>query len=343
MRVSKDEVSMFRLVKKKDRRPVTLREHHSRRDRVLVKRRAGGFGDILMQRMMFEDMSKCFAGMQLDYCCPDSFIEFAMENPFCRTIRLKDAIDRNYGAVYDITTACRVHESKFGGDNSKHRSDIWAEHCGVVLERHEMHLPLNESLVKSANATLDEDNYECQPAVLLAPQSTLDDFGANKSLTDWQIKGLVSRLRGMGFWVYSVHSRHIDALTELGVKQFVNVTCDSWKYLTAAADYVISVDTGTFHLAGGIRAPLVGVFTFTDGKVYGKYYDFVLVQKHRDNGDWACGPCFVKDACPKSKAALKPCLTELSVDSIMEGFRKALVKWPSERSARKAEAARLPL
>ena len=70
------------------------------------------------------------------------------------------------------------------------------------------------------------------------------------------------------------------------------------------------------------------MFSFTDGKVYGKYYDFVLVQKHRDNGDWECGPCFNLTLCPKTQSFPKPCLTELTSEDIIQGLLKAQKKWP---------------
>jgi ADP-heptose:LPS heptosyltransferase len=90
------------------------------------------------------------------------------------------------------------------------------------------------------------------------------------------------------------------------------------------ADYVISVDTSAFHLAGGLKKPLMGIFTFADGKVYGKYFNFVLVQKHRDNGNWDCGPCYNFSICPKSPLKVKPCLTELKYDDFMIGIQKLL-------------------
>jgi ADP-heptose:LPS heptosyltransferase len=95
-----------------------------------------------------------------------------------------------------------------------------------------------------------------------------------------------------------------------------------------AADYVVSVDSAAFHCAGGLGKPLTGIFTYCDGKVYGKYYDFVLVQKHRDNGDWPCGPCFHWPSCPKSKEMLKPCLTELTPDILADGLERMFQKWP---------------
>jgi hypothetical protein len=110
----------------------------------------------------------------------------------------------------------------------------------------------------------------------------------------------------------------------MNVPQILNIHPSIWMALTKISDYVISVDTSTFHLAGGLGKKLVGIFTFTDGEIYGKYYDFILVQKHRSNGDWDCGPCFNNHACPKSSDIHKPCLTELSSDDIIDGFTKLL-------------------
>ena len=129
-------------------------------------------------------------------------------------------------------------------------------------------------------------------------------------------------MKDAGYFVYGIHNEPIDVFTELGIPQFINIELESWCGLVAVTDYVISVDTGTFHLAGALKRPLLGIFSFTDGKIYGKYYDFVLVQKHRDNGDWDCGPCFVCVVCPKSKELRKPCMTEITSIDIINGFKK---------------------
>lgn len=325
---------MFRLVKAKPKRPVTIREHHERRNRILVRRRAGGFGDVLMQRMIFEDMSRCFEGAEITWSLPDEYIHFGRNHPFCRTVRLAESDERSHGAVYDITTACRVHESRWGWQNDKNRSDIWAAHCGVTLVNHRMHLGDGD---QDALAHFRKELASMsggRPTVLLSPFAAggeavhADGFGVAKSLEHDKIKDLAKRLGSMGYWVFATHDSCIEALTECGVPQFAGVGLDTWEYLVRAADYVISVDTATFHLAGGLGKPLVGIFSFTDGKLYGKHYDFVLVQRHRDNGDWDCGPCFLLDNCPKSREPKKPCMTELTVDEIMDGFAKATMKWP---------------
>lgn len=318
---------MLKLIKKKPKKPISLRDHYERRNRVLIKRRGGGFGDILMQRMLFEDFHKAMPGIELSFTCPYHYLEMAKNHPFATALDLSHVNEDEFGAVYDISTACRVHETRYGADNRDHRSDIWANYCGVSLQNHDMHLTAQPERIEECRHVLESHNRDHKPVVLLATQSTTDDFGKCKSLLPEQISEIVWSLREK-YYVCTVHGERQAIYDQLGVDQFTSLHPQSWIGLVAAVDYVISVDTSTFHLAGGLKKPLVGVFTFTDGKVYGKYYDFVLVQKHRDNGDWDCGPCFNMGFCPKTEQYPKPCLTEIKASDILRGFYEATKRWP---------------
>lgn len=322
---------MFKLVKKQTK-PVTLLDHFNRRNKVLIRRRAGGFGDILMQRMMFEDFSK--TGLEFTHSCPYSYLELARNHPYVKAIELSEAKEENFGTVLDITSACRAYEMKYAPPK-KHRSDIWAEYCGITLENHNMFLtPLPIEVIR-IQATLAQINPEKKPIVLLATKSTNDEFGIGKSLTFEQIAQLVQNIRNMGMIPISIHDLSQDIYTHLGVQQY-SLAVQDWIAMVSQVDYIISIDTSTFHMAGGLKKPLVGVFTFTDGKVYGKYYDFILVQKHRDNGNWDCGPCFMHGLCPKEQQSCqKPCLTELSADEITQGLCSAIKKWPFRQNVQK--------
>jgi ADP-heptose:LPS heptosyltransferase len=149
----------------------------------------------------------------------------------------------------------------------------------------------------------------------------------NKNLNNMQITEVVKALRQRGCYVYSSHTGDIEILSKLEVP-ILQGGLKKWMGYVYAADYVISVDTSTFHMAGGIKKPLVGIFTFTDGKIYGKFYKFKLIQKHRDNGDWSCGPCYNWPACPKTDKNPKPCLTEITSKMIMDGIEEMFKEWP---------------
>ena len=317
---------MFKLFKKKTP-AISLKEHYLRRNKILIRRRFGGFGDILMQRMMFEDFKEQFPEIDFAWTVPYEFMGMALNHPFIETVEMNNLDFDKFGAIYDISTACRVYESKYAPPKI-HRSDIWAGHCGVQLNKHEMHITPNSETNEEIKGWFQQINPENKPSVLLACHSTVDDFGLCKTLTDNQIIEVVSKLKELNFQVYSVHNESLPIYESLGIAQFTNLTTNQWTSLVHLSDYIISIDTSTFHLAGGLKKPLVGVFSFTDGKIYGKYYDFVLVQKHRDNGDWDCGPCFNYSFCPKSNTCPKPCMTELTSDEIIQGLLKAQQKWP---------------
>jgi ADP-heptose:LPS heptosyltransferase len=168
-----------------------------------------------------------------------------------------------------------------------------------------------------------------KPIIILSTKSTNDAFGIAKSLLDSQVKNLVKEIKDLGLFPISLNHHNQYVYEQLEVEQRQMIHPQLWIAYIAAADYVISVDTATFHIAGGLKKPLVGIFSFTDGKIYGKYYDFILVQKHRDNGNWPCGPCFNHYECPRElHCPVKPCLTELSFDEIAQGLHSALNKWP---------------
>jgi ADP-heptose:LPS heptosyltransferase len=316
------------MIIKRKKKNISIKDFYERRNKILIKRKLGGFGDILMQRMMFEDFAK--TGLDIYYSCPHQFIEMAQDHKFLNNepIEISRLDEEKFGAIYDITTVCMFTESKEKEKNKKHRSDIWANYCGIELTNHEMHLSLDIESVNFCRGVLDKINPEKKPIILLCTKSSNNALGEAKGMTNQQIKDVVRYVKEIGLFPITTDEFKQKIYEELDVYEFMPITVKTWIALVSICDCVLSVDTATFHLAGGLKRPLIGVFSFTDGKVYGKYYDFVLVQKHRDNGDWACGPCYAFIQCSKDQInSKKPCITELSSLDIITGINKAIKKW----------------
>ena len=253
----------------------------------------------------------------------------AKNNPYIETIDFDKINESEYGIIYDISTACRVHESKFGKFNTTHRSDIWARYCGLKLESHNMHLTSDK---------VNINNPSKKPIVLFSPFSTGDAFGNAKSLNNDQIREVVYQLKEIGYLIITINSERKVIFDELGVEQFIGLKVNDWIKTVNSVDYVITVDTANFHIAGGLKKPLVGIFTFTNGKIYGKYYDFILVQKKMD-----CSPCFNVSNCPKSEKAQKPCSTDLTASEIIQALDKAVKKWRSSENNQRNVQIDLPV
>lgn len=318
---------------------LTLKEFHERRNKILIIRTSRGIGDILACRMLFEDFKQLMPEAYLVFACPVKYHDLLLGHPYLDEVVDSERLNvTDYMISYNISQCCILRESAAAPLIEKPRPDIWAEHCGVKLSKHEMYLPfLTRDKVHAGEIRVNklQGMMGCPrhiKRVLLCPAA----HEPMRTLTNEQIEGVVDYLHKKKFFVYATHNVDIPLLRQLGVPLLRDFSFQEWMSFIHAADYVVSVDTASFHYAGGIRKPLTGIFTYVDGKLRGKYYDFVLVQKHRDNGEWPCGPCFAWTECSHSKCQNpgpvfehKPCMTELSVGEICHGIDKMLERWPS--------------
>ena len=325
----------------------TLRDFYNKRNKVLIIRNSRGIGDILNCRMLFKNFKDLEPNIHLTFACFEDYVELVKDHPYLDSVISVDEINKNnYMTSYDISNCCIQYESREMGRNIKHRAEIWANHCGIELTNHDMCLPFitNEKMIDGSLALKQlRDASQLKhnkngPSVLFTPLA----YEKLRSLTLEQISGTVQHMRKKGLFVYSAHNTTVEVLSKLEIPVLVGKTLTDWMSYVHAADYVVTADTSSFHYAGGIKKPLTGIFTHVDGKLRGKFYDFILVQKHRDNGDWPCGPCYNYLYCshPKCDApvvgpnnqrtplGLRPCLTELTNDEITAGIDKMLLKWP---------------
>lgn len=309
------------IARKKKIQKISLKLHNRRKNKICILRTCGGFGDILMQRMIFEDLQNQFPHLEFTFCCPSQYLDAMKNHPYIKPISMLELKEDDYGLIINISQSCGIHESKYGINNKEHRSDIWAATIGIGLKNHNMHLTVE-------NPDSIEIPCKGQKIALIAVESLKENFNISKNLKPELVVLLVDELRKQGFFVCSIHNEINTILSELKVYQYVNLTMEQWISLVAKADFVVSIDTATFHMAGGLKKPLMGIFSFTNGKVYGKYYDFVLVQKHFEDENWPCGPCYNLFLCPHESGFPKPCMTKLTPDYIKKGLARCLEKWP---------------
>lgn len=284
---------------------------------------------MLMQRMMFQDFKAICPDAELVFACLPEYMDAARDHPDIHEVVDSRNVDLNEYCIHYNT--CVSIADRYENRNApfclEHRADIWAKYCGVELTHHDMRFRLASTSIEVYRGKLRELARTRGPVALFAPVSKM----AVKTLLPWQMETIKAAVEKEAKEVKLVglHNREVTELTRLGIPGVYNASLREWMFYMAAADYVIAVDTAAFHMAGGLKKPLMGIFTFADGKAYGKHFDFVLVQKHRDNGNWDCGPCFKFAACPKCKTSLqKPCLTELSREELQNGVRDMFNRWP---------------
>ena len=312
---------MFKKIKqiKIERKSIGIKEAWEKRNKILILRGIGGLGDILVHRMIFEDFKRIMPEAEIHFACPRPYHPAVENHPFVDQLLDSSKVDiRDYLVHYNTTTACGRYEMKMAPFSGKNRSDIWANHCGVLLTNRSMHINLSDE-IKSYGFNRIQSS---QKTVCLCPISSTE----SKNLTKDMIHGVIAKIKDMGFSVFILHSNPLGF--EVDCPQIVGCNIQQWMGVIHAADYIISVDTASFHCAGGMGKPVCGVFTWADGKVYGQWYPKItLVQKRRTENGWNC-PCYNWLMCPYEKSkTIKPCLSELTVDDIVGGFKELAKKY----------------
>lgn len=303
---------------------MSLREYYDNRNTILIIRSIGGLGDILMHRMLFEDIKLLIPDCKIHFACPKLYHDAVIDHPYIDAVLDSETVDKyKYTISYNTSTICGRYELKVAPKSDLHRSDIWAKHCGYKLTRHNMHIMLTDEERSWARERLAQVRDREGPIVLFSPISAIE----NKNLTRLQMESLIKGLWDRGLCPVGLHLTPIIDLLNMDVPMISRVKIRQWMALIAESDYVISVDTSAFHCAGGLGKPLMGIFTWADGKTYGKYFDFVLVQKHRDDDKTWCGPCYNWCVCPKSTSNPKPCLLEIDGDMLLRGVDTMLTKF----------------
>lgn len=307
--------------------PLSIKDFHAKRNKILLWHDKGGLGDVYMHRMVFEDFKRIVPDAEFTFACLPEYMDAVKDHPFIsEVIDSRTVNTQDYICWYNtcVTIADR-HENKRAPFCLDHRSDIWAAYCGVQLENHNMHFVMDPKIQEKVQERLKQYRQPGKALIGFAPVSKM----ITKTLLPHQLEAIVEATKDHVLLAY--HKEELETFKKAGIQTISNISLRELTCHFNEMDYVISVDTAAFHLAGGLKKPLMGIFTFADGKAYGKHFDFVLVQKHRDNNNWDCGPCFKFGDCPKCRKPQKPCLTELSKEELQTGVKEMFERWPFEK------------
>jgi len=313
---------VFGLAKRK--KVWTIEEIAKKNNKILIIRATGGLGDILMMRMIFEDFKLINPNIHITFACPIYYHDIVRDHPFIDEVVDSNTINKDDFLIsWNLSTACGAYEQAKAPYGDKHRSDIWAEYCGVTLTCHNMHLQLTQEEVEFGKNKIKELSSG-KPVVIISPISAL----IGKNLDKQQIDGTVMGLQTLGFDVFGLH---LVAIPDFPAKVIAGLSIRNMMAVVSAADYIVSVDSATFHMAGGLGRPVVGIFSWANGLLYGKWYSkCVIVQKRKKLENWQC-PCydwFKCPLCPDHKVHRKPCITEITSSEIVEATRFLARRFP---------------
>lgn len=307
------------------KRTLGLKDFYEKRNKILITRAVGGLGDILMHRMIFEDIKRIIPDCELHFACPKIYHDAVKDHPFIDRLLASDKFEpKDYIAHYNTTTACGQVELHYAPNVAPNRCDIWSNHCGYQCQNYDMHITFTDEEKQQAKDIINGKRDRTGPVFLLSPISAMNV----KNLLPHQIMAIVQEIQKLNSCVIGLHNNPIIVLEENNIPT-INTSgkLRLWMALINEADYVVSVDTSAFHCAGGLKKPVLGFFTFVNGDMYSKYYPTSeIVQGPCPLNYAGCYNCAI---CP-TRVGPKPCITNVTVPIINDGIHRLLQRFPSK-------------
>jgi ADP-heptose:LPS heptosyltransferase len=300
----------------------TLDKFSEIRNKICIVRRYGGLGDIIAMRMIFEDLNEQYPEFDITWAIPNNYYAAAQKHPNVNAIEnFYDSKKENYIETYNLSTVCSNYEWKFGKTNPKNRADIWAEHIGLTLTKHNIYMPSYPECFENIHQKLLRFGWDGKkPLCLLAPRSAI----SVKNMNEKQVSHIKKITQDK--FLFILHNYPIIELDHLKIPTLSGLSMKEALSVVEYSHYVISTDTGILHAAAAYSKPTLGFFSFVDGYVYCKYYPTVqVIQKHAKYDPNWCGPCYDHSRCSVApKSQIKPCMTELSEELIDKNWETLL-------------------
>lgn len=303
---------------------LSLKEFYAKRNKVLIIRDAGGLGDILMMRMIFEDFKRVMPDAHITFAVPQNYHRATFWHPFIdEVVDSKTVNENDYAYSVNLTSVCVRYEMKIRPHADRHRAEIWSNYCGVELTKPDMHLHIPELLQVYGRKKLERElGDRGKGYVCVSPISAM----VSKDLDEKQTHGIIEFLKASGYKPFALHWKPVPGAD----CPILSGQTDEWLSFINAADYVVTVDSAAVHAACGLNKPTVAIFSWACGKTYTKFHKkCVLIQRHRDHTPgWTCGPCYGHPECPKTNSPRKPCISEITVGEVCGAFSALVAKYP---------------
>ena len=282
-------------------------------DRILILRKCGGLGDILMQSMIFPELRKKFPTSEITYAIPKEFmslfegcsdIDKIIDVKGIETQIYRYIASGEYDFIGDITRSCIKYEMKSlkeKGIVDKSRQEIWSESIGLKIDNFRTCIKITEKEKQDAQKYLKEKGIQNdKPVICIVPYSHEKSRSYPLDLTQRLINILSN----------SYQILFMDIVENKKIKnaiQVYNLGLREMGAIISNTDLMISVDTGPLHYAGLLEKPVIGLFGVTDAKVRIKYYKAKYLQGECQKEQSACW-YFSKTQCKKSEFDSVSCM-----------------------------------
>jgi len=268
-------------------------------DKILIIRKYGGFGDILICSYLLSVIHEKYPDNELTFSTPTGHHEWFRGIPWLKLIKydgvfenyrqirggvIQSEVADRYDIVEDVSTPCHIWESLFGGfgfDKNglkwQNRIEIWGHWIGIN------NIKNPKSCIKIRNKEIKDARDKYVPELNGKPLCILAPMSALKEKNYPYYRQIENELSSKYRVIYMAYPEQIPGAIK--TKTLREMTA-----LVGAADLVVAVDSAIMHAAAVMNRPCVGIFNINDGETYCKFYPTVHPVQLCDT------PCIMKRA-----------------------------------------------
>jgi ADP-heptose:LPS heptosyltransferase len=296
------------------------------RKAILVRRRHGGFGDIMMTLTGLEAMSAQYPLTEIHYALPEKYIPAAENVPFLKgLIDINSKIDNNRykdGAIIDISSPCAYYEStrvKHKKSVEKSRVEIFAEALGSrrkLTDLKPRYYPRDEE-VKWAKTFLNKFSNREKPLVGLA-LNTAEEYRNWPKEKYYQLRKRFGDKVDIAIFSDSRDHNFDDVIDACALPFRKSMAVGS------LCDLIITPDTSFLHLAGALDIPAVVLFGPIEAGARCKGYKNIVIIRANMN----CIPCWRSSHSPCNAtnliAGYSKCMENIPTNMVYDAATKTL-------------------
>jgi ADP-heptose:LPS heptosyltransferase len=283
--------------------------------KILIKRRLGGIGDVLMTTPILKKLKKLLPNCLLTYATDLTYSEGALaqiinHNPYVDFLVGNGQVDeKDYDYIVDVTTTGLSKEK--AGSTPPNRIDMFAEEVGIsVADDPVPDYTVMEHERKIAKEFIKNNTEKKRKKIAIQARS-------NDSRRTWPLE-YVQELANKLSETYSVllfdwgHSvgRWIGKENLLVIK---DISLEETAAIVEQVDLVVCPDSSMLHLAGALNKRIVTIFGPIPAESrINHYVNAVAVQLKLH-----CSRCWYSPSCNKHGGTKLECLTGIKPDMVI--------------------------
>lgn len=256
-------------------------------EKLLVIRKLGGLGDVLMISAMFPDLFEQFPEIDVTFAVPSPYLDLFKGHgtklnviPHSQVYSggIQSWVLDEFDLIEDISYPCanwerlmKKYRATYGetGLRWRNRMDRWSRWMGFELKNPRTIIRLtSEEIYQQVLRLVDGTS---RPTVVWSPISA----ETNRSYPWW--REVRSRLEDEGYNVWYLHHQ------DMGEgKTMCGLSFREYGATVLAADIVLTMDTATFHWGGLLGKKTIGLFNLLLGESHAKFYPGVVTMQFCD-------------------------------------------------------------